>query len=87
MFTVATNETDGYKRFIRSTEVNDFRDKVNVIGLGKKWTGGNVRKYVGGGQKVNLLKEAIEKYKDDENTIIIFTDRCVFEKAIIQNKV
>lgn len=32
-------------------------------------------KSIGGGQKINLLKKEVVKYKDDPNKIIIFTDR------------
>ncbi|XP_051170331.1 procollagen-lysine,2-oxoglutarate 5-dioxygenase isoform X2 [Leptopilina boulardi] len=74
VFTVATNDTDGYKRFIRSTKVYGFNDKVNVLGFGEKWTGGDVQRFAGGGQKLNLLKNALEKYKEDTNKIMIFTD-------------
>ena len=31
--------------------------------------------FAGGGQKVNLLKKELEKYKADDNLIIMFTDR------------
>lgn len=30
---------------------------------------------VGGGQKIILLKEALESYKNDKKKIIMFTDR------------
>lgn len=29
----------------------------------------------GGGYKINLLRDALEQYKDDSNKIILFTDR------------
>jgi hypothetical protein len=31
--------------------------------------------FQGGGYKINLLKEAIEPYKKDENRLVMFTDR------------
>jgi hypothetical protein len=31
--------------------------------------------YRGGGYKVNLLKQAMEAYKNDKNRIVLFTDR------------
>ncbi|RZF45758.1 hypothetical protein LSTR_LSTR014862, partial [Laodelphax striatellus] len=71
LVTVASEETDGYKRFIRSTEINKI--PVKVLGLGKEWLGGNMHS-TGGGYKVNLLKEELQKYKNDENKIIMFTD-------------
>lgn len=42
--------------------------------MGKPWEGGDM-KFPGGGYKVNLLKTALEKYNDDDTTIILFTDR------------
>lgn len=75
LFTVASNETDGFKRYIRSTEVYGFRDRVRVLGLGKEWRGGNVKTSRGGGYKINLFKDALKKYHDDKERIVIFTDR------------
>lgn len=77
VFTVASNETDGFQRYLRSMEVYRFRDNLNVLGLGKSWKGGNVLKSIGGGYKINLLKIALENYRNDENRIILFTDRLV----------
>ncbi|XP_033224283.1 procollagen-lysine,2-oxoglutarate 5-dioxygenase isoform X1 [Belonocnema kinseyi] len=74
VFTVATNDTDGFRRYVRSARVNGFDDKLKVLGFGEVWKGGNVRKYAGGGHKVNLFKKALEEYKDDTEKIIIFTD-------------
>ena len=48
---------------------------MKVYGLGTKWTGGDVKMHTGGGQKVNILKKELEKFKDDEDKIILFTDR------------
>lgn len=48
-----------------------------MLGLGEKWEGGNVKKYRGGGQKINIMKKELEKYKDQKDKIIIFTDRFV----------
>ena len=45
-----------------------------VLGLDEEWTGGDVAKYPGGGQKVRLLKEELKQYKDDDKKIIMFTD-------------
>jgi len=42
--------------------------------MGKPWRGGDMN-FRGGGYKVNLLKEALVPYKNDENRIIMFTDR------------
>ncbi|XP_068202798.1 procollagen-lysine,2-oxoglutarate 5-dioxygenase 1 isoform X2 [Palaemon carinicauda] len=69
--TVATNETDGYHRFMRSTRVYGL--KVMVLGMGVSWEGGDMN-LAGGGHKINLLKEALEKYKEDDKKLILFTD-------------
>ena len=63
-----------------TTSSNDYHYGFNlsptqVVGMGKKWTGGDVVRYPGGGQKINLLKPVLEKWKDDKNLIIMFVDR------------
>ena len=39
--------------------------------------GGDVKKYSGGGHKVNILVRELYKYRNDENKILLFTDRLV----------
>lgn len=39
-----------------------------------EWLGGNMDSY-GGGYKINLLRDALEPYKNDDKKIILFTDR------------
>ncbi|XP_019746754.1 procollagen-lysine,2-oxoglutarate 5-dioxygenase 1 isoform X1 [Hippocampus comes] len=68
--TVATKETDGFKRFMRSAK--HFNYTVKVLGRGQKWKGGDYLS-PGGGQKVRILKAALESMKD-ENKIIVFID-------------
>lgn len=46
-----------------------------VYGLGEEWRGGNIAQTSGGGQKINILKKELEKFKNDKETILIFTDR------------
>lgn len=70
--TVATESTDGFKRFARSARVFDV--PVKVLGMGEDWRGGDVKRFAGGGHKVNLLKAELEKHKEDKNKIIMFTD-------------
>uniref|UniRef100_A0A0N5AT88 procollagen-lysine 5-dioxygenase n=1 Tax=Syphacia muris TaxID=451379 RepID=A0A0N5AT88_9BILA len=70
--TVATNETDGLLRLKRSAQA--FGIKLNVFGLGKKWNGGDVRNKPGGGQKIQILKENLKKYKGHHDLIIMFVD-------------
>uniref|UniRef100_T1IVE2 Fe2OG dioxygenase domain-containing protein n=1 Tax=Strigamia maritima TaxID=126957 RepID=T1IVE2_STRMM len=72
VITVATNETDGYKRFMRSAKVYDIN--VKVLGLNTPWQGGDIVNSAGGGHKVNLLKEEVEKFKNDKDKIIMFVD-------------
>ncbi|XP_076452068.1 procollagen-lysine,2-oxoglutarate 5-dioxygenase 1-like [Babylonia areolata] len=71
LITVATDETDGLKRFLHSTR--KYGLKVKVAGMGEKWKGGDMD-YPGGGHKVNLLKKEVEKYKETDNLVIMFTD-------------
>ncbi|XP_051895000.1 procollagen-lysine,2-oxoglutarate 5-dioxygenase 1 isoform X2 [Pristis pectinata] len=72
VFTVATKETDGFKRFIRSA--NSFNYTVKVLGLGEDWTGGDVSQTPGGGQKVRILKEALKQYANAKDLVILFVD-------------
>lgn len=45
-----------------------------VLGLGVAWESTNMQYSEGGGQKINLLKAELKKYKDDTNKIIMFAD-------------
>lgn len=74
MFTVASDETEGYLRYIRSANYYDV--DVTTLGLNQEWRGGKMDSY-GGGYKINLLRSAIEPFRDDTNKIILFTDRCL----------
>ncbi|XP_014283346.1 procollagen-lysine,2-oxoglutarate 5-dioxygenase isoform X1 [Halyomorpha halys] len=71
IFTVSTNETDGFKRFMQSVEAYDL--SVKVLGMGEKWEGGDMR-YRGGGYKINLLKHALKPYQHDDSLLVMFTD-------------
>lgn len=75
VFTVATANTHGLERYLRSAEV--YGINVEILGRGKQWSGGDMD-YPGGGQKVNLLKEKLNELSklDDKNKdqIILFTD-------------
>lgn len=44
------------------------------MGLDQEWKGGDMSS-VGGGFKVNLLREAVKPLKDEKDTLIMFTDR------------
>lgn len=70
IFTVASEETEGYKRYLRSAEYYGL--PVETLGLGQPWKGGDMS-YPGGGYKVNLLRIALEPYKDSDR-LVLFTD-------------
>ncbi|KAJ3586291.1 hypothetical protein NHX12_012691 [Muraenolepis orangiensis] len=67
VLTVATTETDGFKRFLRSAK--HFNYTVKVLGRGEKWQGGDYMT-PGGGQRIRLLKEALEEMKEQEKTVL-----------------
>ncbi|CAJ1055230.1 procollagen-lysine%2C2-oxoglutarate 5-dioxygenase 1 [Xyrichtys novacula] len=71
VLTVATKETDGFRRFLRSAK--HFNYTLKVLGRGEKWQGGDYMSAPGGGQKVRLLKAALEEMKT-EDKIILFID-------------
>uniref|UniRef100_A0A8C8CBF9 procollagen-lysine 5-dioxygenase n=1 Tax=Oncorhynchus tshawytscha TaxID=74940 RepID=A0A8C8CBF9_ONCTS len=72
VLTVATEETDGYLRFMQSA--NYFNYTIKVLGMGEEWRGGDVGRSIGGGQKVRLLKEAMEALTDQEDLVVLFVD-------------
>lgn len=43
--------------------------------MGEKWKGGDVGHSIGGGQKVRLLKKAMEALADQEDLVILSVDR------------
>ncbi|TRY99442.1 hypothetical protein DNTS_022991 [Danionella cerebrum] len=71
VLTVATQETDGFRRFLRSAK--HFNYTVKVLGRGETWEGGDYMSPPGGGQKVRLLKSALEEIQE-ENRVILFVD-------------
>ncbi|XP_076842261.1 multifunctional procollagen lysine hydroxylase and glycosyltransferase LH3-like [Brachyhypopomus gauderio] len=72
LITAATEETDGFNRFMRTAR--EFNYTVKVLGLGEDWRGGDVAKTVGGGQKVRWLKNEMQKHKDKHDSVILFVD-------------
>lgn len=48
---------------------------TQVLGMGEEWKGGDVGRSIGGGQKVRLLKEAMESLADQEDLVVLFVDR------------
>lgn len=92
VFTVASDETEGYQRYVRSANyynvdvslphsiakrINSFVNfrlfQVTTLGMNEKWLGGSMDS-LGGGYKINLLRTALEPYKDDTEKIVLFTD-------------
>uniref|UniRef100_A0A8C2FVT0 procollagen-lysine 5-dioxygenase n=1 Tax=Cyprinus carpio TaxID=7962 RepID=A0A8C2FVT0_CYPCA len=53
---------------------NYFKFNVKVLGMGEEWKGGDVGRSIGGGQKVRLLKEAMESLADQEDFVVLFVD-------------
>ncbi len=49
--------------------------RVQVVGMGVAWNGGDIVRYPGGGHKINLLKPVVEKLKDEKNLVVMFVDR------------
>ena len=45
-----------------------------MLGMGHDWTGGHMASGVGGGQKIRLLRHALDKYKEKEGMLVMFTD-------------
>lgn len=72
LVTVATDRTDGFNRFTRSANIYGYN--LEVFGLDQKWRGGNMEAGEGGGHKINLLKEGLQKYQNANNTLLMFTD-------------
>ncbi|KAM4718872.1 procollagen-lysine,2-oxoglutarate 5-dioxygenase 2 isoform 2-T2 [Anableps anableps] len=72
VLTMATKETDGFHRFMQTASY--FNYTVKVLGMGETWKGGDVGRSIGGGQKVRLLKEAMENLADQEDLVILFVD-------------
>ncbi|XP_072314667.1 multifunctional procollagen lysine hydroxylase and glycosyltransferase LH3 isoform X2 [Eucyclogobius newberryi] len=72
VITAATDETDGFRRFMKTA--SQFNYTVKVLGLGEEWKGGDVAKTVGGGQKVRWLKKELLKLKDQTEKVILFVD-------------
>ncbi|XP_058038161.1 multifunctional procollagen lysine hydroxylase and glycosyltransferase LH3 [Ahaetulla prasina] len=72
VLTAATETTEGYRRFLRTTKY--FNYTVKTLGLGEDWKGGDVARTVGGGQKVRWLKAEMKKYANEEDLIVMFVD-------------
>ncbi|XP_043954486.1 multifunctional procollagen lysine hydroxylase and glycosyltransferase LH3 isoform X1 [Gambusia affinis] len=70
--TAATEETDGFRRFVKTAA--QFNYSLKVLGLGEEWKGGDVARTVGGGQKVRWLKEELLKHSEEQQLVVMFVD-------------
>lgn len=70
--TIATDENDGFRRYLNSAQ--KYGIKQETYGMGQEWRGGDIVKYSGGGHKVNILKENLAKYSGRSDLVILFTD-------------
>lgn len=70
-YTIASEETDGFLRYIRSAHLYGYH--VKTLGMNIKWEGGPMDS-AGGGYKANLLRKALRPFKGNTDTIILFTD-------------
>ncbi|KAK3796263.1 hypothetical protein RRG08_041579 [Elysia crispata] len=69
--TIATEENDGFRQFMKSAK--KYGLDVKVFGMGQEWQGGTMES-IGGGHKINILKESLKPYKHREDLILMFVD-------------
>jgi len=64
----------GLQYFLKS--LNQYDISYKLLGLNDTWNGGNMDKYPGGGQKINLLKEELYTWDTEKlkNTLLLFSD-------------
>lgn len=55
------------------SKIRSFAE-LQVLGMGHMWKGGDVSRYAGGGQKILLLRDALEEFKENANLVIMFVD-------------
>ncbi|XP_077048974.1 multifunctional procollagen lysine hydroxylase and glycosyltransferase LH3 [Agelaius phoeniceus] len=72
VLTVATEVTDGYRRFLRSARA--FNYTVQTLGLGRRWRGGDIARSPGGGQKVRWLRGALRPLRGRGGLVVLFVD-------------
>ena len=85
LITVATENSDGFKRYLRSSQVNGLQGKV--VGMGEEWLGGD-KDHHGGGFKINLLRKEVgnllKNSEDPDNLIIMFTES--YDVLLLESK-
>ena len=64
LLTVATDNREGFRRYLRSAKVNGL--VVKVVGMGEEWRGGEMADGPGGGHKINLLRKEVEDIIKEE---------------------
>lgn len=72
VYTVATEQTNGFDRYLDSA--SEFNIQPKVLGYGLEWKGGQVKSHPGGGWKLKLLKKALEPLAEESNKLVLFTD-------------
>ena len=75
VITAATEETDGLRR-LKESAIR-YGIPLKVLGIEKDWTGGNVSRLEnpGGGQKINLLKEYLNRDEElNDDDLVLFVD-------------
>jgi len=75
IISVATDANNqGLQYFINSLKYNNIQYKI--LGLNTKWKGGVMEEGMGGGQKINLLKEELKHWDMEKlkSTLILFSD-------------
>ena len=69
-FTVATEDRPELRRLQKTAA--RYAVNLTVLGMGQPWRGGDMARQAGGGQKVNLLRPALEDLAEDQ--IVLFMD-------------
>ncbi|OWF41242.1 procollagen-lysine,2-oxoglutarate 5-dioxygenase 1-like isoform X2 [Mizuhopecten yessoensis] len=72
VITVATKTNDGLRRYMQSAQKYGY--DVKVLGFGQEWEGGNMELGVGGGQKINMMKEGLQEFAGRDDLLLMFTD-------------
>lgn len=60
--------------FIPGSALHSSLSVLKVLGRDERWKGGSYTGAPGGGQKVRLLKSALEEM-ENQDRIVLFTDR------------
>lgn len=69
---VVTVATDLEKAKQLLTSAERHKIKVKTLGANVDWTGGDIKNGPGGGMKVNLLRNELRNYRDDD--VVMFVD-------------